>query len=797
MAIDFKKKLTGGGSSQIDFVKRLNGLKLEEPQVPVAEERNSNFHPIKSFVEGFKEYKGEDRSFKSAFIDGDPVKEGGKVWSDSVVNLADRISKAVETPNTSWADYAADTGSVLLGGVNVALAPIMGAMKGVENIPVLGAAATLTNKLAAGLFGVGGNSAVSALRVAPFLSDETKAKLEPVVEELGGLVATIVGFKYAGKYGGKVKAKYIDPRTAKMQAKMQEVSRIIGEDPKLKAEIGKFVTEHGPVRTLPVTSETPGGNVPVSTPKTKHAAYAKSQGYEPIIPDSQLPVISIGDKASSKELPTIDATTGEVRQGAGTDVGQYQMSLNEAPKRPTSELLEESRNAPKEKPIEAPKGESSTKRGNGDVIKITDKKTGKSQEVIVISKKPDGSLVTTGKQVYFPGRTTAEKFDIEYLNKQEPYPAGGVTFGELEAMDRAAEAKGKATEKPKEKKKEEAPFLSEEYNNMLIEMELSEKGYRYQRGEHDATQSEPQWQGVSSTFPDWVPEKLRLRSLFDKYLKDRKGTTDDLSLQYKKGSRLDRLHQAFIEHLKFLEETNRAERETKRLMEEADAEIAKQNVKEDTSAAEAEYAKMQGEAPAQESISTGKQELMQPVVSTGEATTPALTRTAVSRLSEQMREQYKDSDLPMYNKANWDGIANKVIAEFNADPAYAMDIAMGRERLSADSGMTQTAFWVEAMHRAEVAGDAQMMLDLSRSKVSSFATAAGQEIGYLANLEKGDPGVLIKKINDSLKESFESVTKKSSAELVTKEIQTIERFIKESTLPKEKWIEVIKGIKDC
>ena len=71
------------------------------------------------------------------------------------------------------------------------------------------------------------------------------------------------------------------------------------------------------------------------------------------------------------------------------------------------------------------------------------------------------------------------------------------------------------------------------------------------------------------------------------------------------------------------------------------------------------------------------------------------------------------------------------------------------------------------------------------------------EIGYLANLEKGDPGVLIKKINDSLKESFESVTKKSSAELVTKEIQTIERFIKESTLPKEKWIEVIKGIKDC
>lgn len=700
MAIDFKKKLTGGGSSQIDFVKRLNGLKLEEPQVPVAEERNSNFHPIKSFVEGFKEYKGEDRSFKSAFVDGDPVKEGGKMWSDSVVNLADRISKAVETPNTSWADYAADTGSVLLGGVNVALAPIMGAMKGIENIPVLGAAATLTNKLAAGLFGVGGNSAVSALRAAPFISDETKVKLEPVVEELGGLISTIVGFKYAGKYGGKVKAKYIDPRTAKMQVKMQEISRMIGEDPKLKAEIGMFVTKHGPMRTLPVTSETPGSTQIPATPNQKHGAYARSQGYEPITPDSQLPVISIGDKAPPKELPIIDATTGEVRQGAGTEVGQYQMSLNEAPKRPTSELLEESRTAPKEE---------------------------------------------------------------------------------------------QTTKVDETKSKEEAPFLSEEYNNMLIEMELSEKGYRYQRGEHDATQSEPQWQGVSSTFPDWVPEDLRRKTYLDRYTKDRTGTENDLNITYKKGSPMDRMHQAFIEELRRVENKKQAERDTQRLEDEA----ANAKQAEDTSAAEAEYAKMQGEAPAQESLGAGKPELMQPVVSTGEAMTPALTRTAVSRLSEQMREQYKDSDLPMYNKANWEGISNKVIAEFNADPAYAMDIAMGRERLSADSGMTQTAFWVEAMHRAEVAGDAQMMIDLSRSKVSGFATAAGQETGYLANLEKGDPGMLIKKINDSLKESFESVTKKSTEEVIAKEIQTIERFIKESTLPKEKWIEVIKGIKDC
>lgn len=705
MAIDFKKKLTGGDSSKIDFVKRLNGLKLEEkPQQPIAEDRNSNFHPWKSFKEGFTSYKGEERSFKSAFIDGDPVKEGGKMWSDSVVNLADRISKAVETPNTSWADYAADTGSVLLGGVNVALAPIMGAMKGAENIPVLGAAATLTNKLAAGLFGVGGNSAVSALRVAPFLSDETKAKLEPVVEELGGLVATVVGFKYAGKYGGKVKAKYIDPRTAKIQTKIQEVSRMIGEDPKLKAEIGKFVTEHGPVRTLPVTSETPGSTQIPATPNQKHAAYAKSQGYEPITPDSQLPVISIGDKAPSKELPTIDATTGAVRETA-TDVGQYQMSLNEAPKRKTSDLLEESRTAPKEE--------------------------------------------------------TATKKDEPKTDETKP--------------------------------KEEAPFLSEEYNNMLIEMELSEKGYRYQKGDHDATKTESQWQGVSSTFPEWIPADLRRKTYLDRYTKDRTGTESDLNITYKKGSPMDRMHQAFIKELRRVEDKKQAERDTQRLEEEA----ANARNTEDTSVAEAEYAKIHGEAPATESLGAGKPELMQPVVSTGEATTPALTRTAVSRLSEQMREQYKDSNLPMYNKANWDGIANKVIAEFNADPAYAMDIAMGRERLSADSGMTQTAFWVEAMHRAEVAGDAQMMLDLSRSKVSGFATAAGQEIGYLANLEKGDPGMLIKKINDSLKESYESVTKKSSEERITKEIETIERFIKESTLPKEKWIEVIKGIKDC
>jgi len=710
MAIDFKNLVEKKAPSSrgIDFTKLVAGMQLNEKPTPVSTENKGGFHPIDSFVAGVKSHTSQKQEWNPIKLvlgyGPDIVKSG----SEALNNQTDRVGNAFQPAVDAYlngediktADVISGIGNYVMGIVNTAYAPVGETFKYAEKVPVLGYVADVFNKGVAGLANVGSNTFGSTLNALP-VSQETKDKLTPLANEVGSLVGIILGLKGAGKvYGKASESRFVKPRIEALNTKLTEIGNIIKNDPKLSTEVARFVTEHGPVRNVPITSETPNGRQVPATPNQKHAVYAKSQGYEPITPDSQLPSISIGDTAPSKELPTIDYTTGQMSSGTA-DVGQYQMSLNEAPKVKTSTLLEENRNNPK-----------------------TDTPT--------------------------------------------------------------------TTEKPKE-----PTYLSEEYHNMLVEMELSEKGYRYPRGEHDATQSESQWQGVSSTFPDWVPSKLRLTSLFDKFLKDRTGTTEDLNIQYKKGSRLDRLQQAFIENLKFLEEQNRKERETKQLMEEANAEIERQRTKEDAASAEAEYAKMQGGSPVQDSVPTGNQELMQPVASEGKAMTPALTKNAVERLSKDMQQQFATSNVPMYNKASWTGIANKVIAEFNADPAYAMDIAMGRIKLEHDSGMTQTAFWVEAMHRAEQAGDAQMMLDLSRSKVSGFATAAGQEIGYLANLEEGNPVILIKKINDSLKESYKNAKKGDPEKRVINEIDTIEKFIKESTLPKEKWIEVIKGIKDC
>lgn len=78
---------------------------------------------------------------------------------------------------------------------------------------------------------------------------------------------------------------------------------------------------------------------------------------------------------------------------------------------------------------------TSVQRGKGNLIEITDKNTGKKETRIVISEKPDGSLVTTSKDVYFPTKVSLEKFDVKNLEEQADIPSGGYTFGEMDKID--------------------------------------------------------------------------------------------------------------------------------------------------------------------------------------------------------------------------------------------------------------------------------------------------------------------------------------------------------------------------
>jgi len=68
---------------------------------------------------------------------------------------------------------------------------------------------------------------------------------------------------------------------------------------------------------LKVKGSTDVVNIPVNTPATRYAAYLKSQGYEPYIPNNKLPTIEMGTK-SKTNLPTIEFDgSGNVKRVVG------------------------------------------------------------------------------------------------------------------------------------------------------------------------------------------------------------------------------------------------------------------------------------------------------------------------------------------------------------------------------------------------------------------------------------------------------------------------------------------------
>jgi hypothetical protein len=271
--------------------------------------------------EAMGEHKGADRSFKSAFIDGAPVKDGGKVVSDTLADQTNRMSTAFQPAIEGYlngdlkkADVVAGLGSYVMGIVNMGFSPVAGALKGAESIPVLGLVATGLNKFAAGLGGLGGNVAVQTLEALPF-DQETKSKLTPLANEVGALIGMLLGFKATGKAASDVMgSRFVKPHVEKLETKLKEMGEIIKNDPKLSTEVARFVAEHGPVRDVPITSETPGatdfsapqrtGNLRVQNAGDSSGRIAidnKAGEYYP--PADTLPIIDFGKTPKKIEGP--------------------------------------------------------------------------------------------------------------------------------------------------------------------------------------------------------------------------------------------------------------------------------------------------------------------------------------------------------------------------------------------------------------------------------------------------------------------------------------------------------------
>lgn len=99
-------------------------------------------------------------------------------------------------------------------------------------------------------------------------------------------------------------------------------------------------------------------------------------------------------------------------------------------------------------------------------------------------------------------------------------------------------------------KDESAPKISEtqqKYEGILTHLAGAEKGYRF--GVTDADGNYKGLRAAHSTFPQWLPDELRSRELFDKYMTDRTGSLDDFKIKYKEGSRLEKLDNAVRQRL--------------------------------------------------------------------------------------------------------------------------------------------------------------------------------------------------------------------------------------------------------
>jgi len=68
-----------------------------------------------------------------------------------------------------------------------------------------------------------------------------------------------------------------------------------------------------------------------------------------------------------------------------------------------------------------------------EVIKITDKETGRSMEVLIIRELENGELLVTRRGLYFPRVVTSKKFFIEKLGTKELLPDRGPSFLDIEA----------------------------------------------------------------------------------------------------------------------------------------------------------------------------------------------------------------------------------------------------------------------------------------------------------------------------------------------------------------------------
>src|SRR3990167_2140371 len=238
---------------------------------------------LKGAEEGFASVEVPKRSISPMpLVNVEGAKAAGSVLENAFKDFYERAVKAgsADSEKVSFAENITRSAEAGVGLVNLLFSPITGALKGAQHDPIAGPAADLVNRFFGAIGGAGSEVAVkNALNNLP-VSDKTKERLTPLVSEIGALVAQLGVAKVGHSAYTRIKGK------------TTEIVKTIDEDIKVQVKIAS--EERGTTK------------IPIKTPSTKQAEYARSMGYEPFTPVEQLPIIRFGSRARARTTePTI------------------------------------------------------------------------------------------------------------------------------------------------------------------------------------------------------------------------------------------------------------------------------------------------------------------------------------------------------------------------------------------------------------------------------------------------------------------------------------------------------------
>lgn len=308
-------------------------------------------------------------------------------------------------------------------------------------------------------------------------------------------------------------------------------------------------------------------------------------------------------------------------------------------------------------------------------------------------------------------RSELKKVSVEELRQQSPNLDRALKSFE----EQGTEVEEVATVKPHQQlndlyKNADQEAVGQAHFEVMSELEVSEAGQRLFSEEGEFTGA------ISSTFPQWVPEELRTKKLFNSVMD---GLSDPTNIQYPPNSqpRKQALYDAILSEI-----DSRADLDSSDIISQIKEENAKQ--KEEKTKPQ-EVADRSTEGSKREKV---KQPTKKPKPPTQKPTQNIPKGFKESRVIERVKDTLQsevDLSETIYKTLTLDDIARRAVDLVNKDPDLATDIISGNGVVP--EGTTKAAILIASAEQARKAGDFKTQKDLIIQR-SFMQTRHGQEI---------------------------------------------------------------------